>query len=53
MHVTDFIVMGNSDTVIWEFIQALAFKFSNNDLSDLHFFLGIEVIPSSQKLSLS
>ena len=50
VHVNDFIVMGNSDTVIWEFIQALAFKFSNNDLSD-HFFLGIEVVPSSQKLS--
>ncbi|KAK2983914.1 hypothetical protein RJ640_000933 [Escallonia rubra] len=43
VYVDDIIVTGNSSTQITSLINSLRFEFSLKDLSQFHYFLGIEV----------
>lgn len=49
----DIIITGNSPTAITSFIKDLDHHFSIKDLGPLHYFLGVEVSPSSVGLHLS
>ncbi|KAH9685170.1 retrovirus-related pol polyprotein from transposon RE1 [Citrus sinensis] len=53
VYVDDLLVTGNSKVAIVALIAALSRRFSIKDLGDLHFFLGIEVIPTPTGLFLS
>lgn len=53
VYVDDLLITGNSMTLIRHVITALSHKFSIKDLGPLNFFLGVEVIPTSNGLFLS
>ena len=53
VYVDDLIVTGNNNIFLHKFLQDLATKFSVKDLGDLHYFLGIEVLPISSGLLLT
>ncbi|KAH9779039.1 retrovirus-related pol polyprotein from transposon RE1 [Citrus sinensis] len=53
VYVDDLLITGNSMTLIHHVITALSHKFSIKDLGPLNFFLGVEVIPTSNGLFLS
>ena len=53
VYVDDIIVTGNNDTLVNNFIDTLARRFSIKDLGALSYFLGVEVIPCSAGLFLS
>lgn len=53
VYVDDIIITGNSSIKVNECIAALAHTLSIKDLGNLHYFLGVEVIPSTAGLFLS
>ena len=53
VYVDDLIVIGNNNIFLHKFLQDLAAKFSVKDLGDLHYFLGIEVLPTPFGLLLT
>lgn len=53
VYVDDIIITGNSTAKVNECISKLASSFSIKDLGSLHYFLGVEVIPTSTGLFLS
>ena len=53
VYVDDLLITCNSMTLIRHVITALSHKFSIKDLGPLNFFLGVEVIPTSNGLFLS
>lgn len=53
VHVHDLLVTGSSQSFVWYIIDALTSRFSIKDLGHLHYFLGVEVIPTPHRLFLS
>ncbi|CAL2268722.1 unnamed protein product [Prunus armeniaca] len=53
VYVDDLIVTGSDKLFITKFLDTLAQRFSLKDLGSLHFFLGVEVIPTRSGLFLS
>ncbi|CAL9001359.1 unnamed protein product [Prunus brigantina] len=53
VYVDDLIVTGSDRLFITKFLDTLAQRFSLKDLGSLHFFLGVEVIPTRSGLFLS
>ena len=53
VYVDDLLITSNSMTLIRHVITDLSHKFSIKDLGPLNFFLGVEVIPTSNGLFLS
>ncbi|KAM1666313.1 hypothetical protein ACFX1X_045967 [Malus domestica] len=53
VYVDDLVLTGNNTSLLSTFIQALANRFSVKDLGNLHYFLGVEVIPTTTGLFLS
>ena len=53
VYVDDLLITGSSMTLIRHVITTLSHKFSIKDLGPLNFFLGVEVIPTSNGLFLS
>lgn len=53
VYVDDILITGNNNQAIAKCISTLATKFSIKDLGPIHFFLGVEVIPTTQGLFLS
>ncbi|KAI5328775.1 hypothetical protein L3X38_028172 [Prunus dulcis] len=51
--VDDLLITGNNSTLVAKFIQLLATRFSVKDLGSLHYFLGVEVLPTATGLFLS
>lgn len=49
----DLVVTGNNGSFISQFLHALSVRFSIKDLGDLHYFLGVEVIPTAMGLFLT
>jgi hypothetical protein len=53
VYVDDIIITGNVSTIVDAIINKLSHTFSVKDMGHLHFFLGIEVIPTAKGLFLS
>ncbi|XP_019427217.1 PREDICTED: uncharacterized protein LOC109335536 [Lupinus angustifolius] len=53
VYVDDILITGNNYQAIQKCVSTLATVFSIKDLGYIHFFLGVEVIPTSQGLFLS
>jgi len=53
VYVDDIIITGNVSTFVAAIINKLGHTFSVKDMGHLHFFLGIEVIPTAKGLFLS
>ena len=53
VYVDDFVITGNNPTLVASIIKQLGHMFSLKDIGSLHFFLGIEVIPTKAGLFLS
>jgi len=53
VYVDDIIVTGNSDNILSVFVSSLAKRFSLNDLGNLSYFLGVEVLPHKHGILLS
>lgn len=53
VYVDDLVITGNNSPFVERIIDYLGKKFSLKDLGPLHFFLGIEVIPTREGLFLS
>ena len=53
VYVDDLILIGNNLTFVASIIDQLGQKFSIKDLGSLHFFLGVEVIPTKDGLFLT
>ena len=53
VYLDDLIVTDNNNIFLHKFLQDLATNFSVKDLCDLHYFLGIEVLPISSGLLLT
>lgn len=53
VYVDDLIFTGNNSQFLHYIVKSLGDKFSLKELSDLHYFLGVEVIPIRQGLFLS
>jgi histone deacetylase 1/2 len=53
LYVDDIILVSSSSTVVDALISALGADFAVKDLSQLHFFLGIEVAHRSTILALT
>ncbi|GFY82736.1 hypothetical protein Acr_02g0009760 [Actinidia rufa] len=53
VYVDDFLITGNNGCFLASFIAALSSRFSVKDMGTLHYFLGVEVIPTSTGLFLS
>ncbi|KAJ9702853.1 hypothetical protein PVL29_004548 [Vitis rotundifolia] len=53
VYVDDLILTGNNSTFVASIIDQLGQKFSIKDLGSLHFFLGVEVIPTKDGLFLT
>lgn len=53
VYVDDLLITGSSPTFLNQFSQLLSKKFSLKDLRDLHYFLGLEVIPTAGGLFLT
>jgi hypothetical protein len=52
IYVDDLIIIGDSDTDIFDLKKLLKQKFEMKDLGELHYFLGIEVIQSPKRIWL-
>ncbi|KAL6319473.1 hypothetical protein AAG906_014148 [Vitis piasezkii] len=53
VYVDDLILTGNNSQFLQHVIKSLGERFSLKELNDLHYFLGVEVIPVQQGLYLS
>ena len=53
VYVDDLILTGNNSTFVASIINQLGQKFSIKDLGPLHFFLGVEVIPTKKGLFIT
>ncbi|KAF5445194.1 hypothetical protein F2P56_034261 [Juglans regia] len=53
VYVDDLVITGNDPKFVTSIIQQLGARFSLKDLGNLHYFLGVEVIPTPQGLFLS
>lgn len=53
VYVDDLIVTGNNQDFVSKFVAQLSQRFSLKDVGNLHFFLGVEVIPTKSRLFLS
>ena len=54
VYVDDLVITGNNPTLVTAFIQQqLGDMFSLKDMGPLHFFLGVEVIPTKADLFLT
>lgn len=53
VYVDDIIVTGPNPSHLQQCIQSLANRFSPEDLGDLSYFLGVEVMPTPDGLFLS
>jgi hypothetical protein len=53
VYVDDLIITGNNSVFVASIIDHLGQKFSIKDLGSLHFFLGVEVIPTTAGLFLT
>ena len=53
VYVDDLLITGNNGCFLASFIAALSSRFSVKDMGALHYFLGVEVIPTSTGLFLS
>jgi hypothetical protein len=53
VYVDDLVITGNNPTLATTFIQQLGDMFSLKDMGPLHFFLGVEVIPTKVGLFLT
>jgi histone deacetylase 1/2 len=53
VYVDDLILTGNNNTFLQHVVTSLGETFSLKELSDLYYFLGVEVIPVQQGLYLS
>ena len=53
VYVDDIVITGNTSSFVTDIINKLSHTFSVKDLGNLHFFLGIEVIPTAKGLFLS
>lgn len=53
VYVDDLIVTGSSYSALAAFLAAISHRFSFQDLGDLHYFLGVEVVPTASGLFLS
>lgn len=53
IYVDDILVTRNSLAAVTSFIRALSSEFAIKDLGKINFFLGVEVIPTSNGLFLS
>ena len=53
VYVDDLILTGNNAKFMQHVVCSLGEKFSLKELNDLHYFLGVEVIPAKQGLFLS
>ena len=53
VYVNDLILTGNNTNFVARIIAQLGHKFSIKDLGSLHFFLGVEVIPTAEGLFLT
>jgi Reverse transcriptase (RNA-dependent DNA polymerase) len=53
IYVGNIIVIGSYPTLMSSLISFLASRFSLKDLDSLHLFLGIQVIPQSNRIHLS
>jgi hypothetical protein len=53
VYVDDLILTGNNNSFLQHVVNSLGATFSLKELSDLHYFLGVEVIPVQQGLFLS
>jgi hypothetical protein len=53
VYVDDLVITGNNPTLVTIFIQQLGDMFSLKDTGSLHFFLGVEVIPTRADLFLT
>jgi hypothetical protein len=46
VYIDDLVITGNNPVFVTDVIRHLSTQFQVKDLGDLHFFLGIEVIPT-------
>ena len=53
MYVNDLVITGNNKKIVASIIKQLGDRFSLKDMGLLHFFLGVEVIPTPARLFLS
>ncbi|KAM0001405.1 putative RNA-directed DNA polymerase [Helianthus debilis subsp. tardiflorus] len=53
VYVDDIIVTGNNNKAVNDVISRLSTSFAVKDLGDLHYFLGIEIIPHGRNIILS
>lgn len=53
VYVDDLILTGNKPSLLDSFVQSLSDKFSLNDLGELNYFLGVEVVPTTIGIFLS
>ena len=53
VYVDDLVLTGNDSSFVQSIIQQLGAKFSLKDMGNLHYFLGVEVIPTRAGLFLS
>jgi len=53
VYVDDLVITGNNPTLLTIFIHQLGDMFSHKDMGSLHFFLGVEVIPTRAGLFLT
>lgn len=52
VYVDDILITGNNSTLVDQIIQRLGSDFALKDLGSLHYFLGIEVVPTPTGLVL-
>jgi hypothetical protein len=53
VYVDDLVITGNDPIFVSSIINQLSHRFSVKDMGQLHFFLGMEVIPTTTSLLLS
>lgn len=52
VYVDDIIITGSTSKIISEVVRGLSTRFSLKDLGPLHYFLGVEVLPSADGIIL-
>ena len=53
MYIDDLVIIGNNNNFVASIIKQLGDHFSLKDMGLLHFFLGVEVVPTQAGLFLS
>lgn len=53
VYVDDVVFIGNSATLLSKLFTKLSARFSLKDMGQLHYFLGVDVVPTSNGLFLS